>query len=123
VDLTLVCDPTWSTALTTSPNPTVPGGVIALSVDAPATSSLAWLIVGINELLVPIKGGHVVTVSLVPPASLIPLPLDGNGDVSLGGMIPATHALSGTTILLQSVAFGGGGTVDSISNRWSLRID
>lgn len=123
VDLTFVCDPTWTTSLTTSPNPTAPGGVIALSVDAPATSSLAWLVVGIDELLVPVKGGHVITVSLGPPASLIALPLDANGDVSLGGMIPATHALSGTTILLQTVALGGGATVDSISNRWSLQID
>jgi hypothetical protein len=31
--------------------------------------------------------------------------------------------LSGTTILLQTDALGGGATVDSISNRWSLQID
>jgi pimeloyl-ACP methyl ester carboxylesterase len=121
IDAIVVTDPTWNTDLTTSPDPVTVGGALSVDIDAPPPSSLALLFVGFDEALGTIAGGYHITLQLGPPTIYIELPLDANGDFSLAGTMPNDTALTGLTMLMQSVAISGG--VQSISNLWSLHVE
>jgi pimeloyl-ACP methyl ester carboxylesterase len=121
VDLTVVCDPTWTTSLTTTPNPATLGGSITVAFDAPDTSVLAWVVVGFTEALTVVKG-HTVAVQLDPPALLVPISLGPDGDLSFLANIPATGGLAGSSILLQALCIDGDFGIDSISNLWVLKF-
>lgn len=122
VDLQVVCDPAWTTKLTTTPNPTAPGASLMLELDAPDTSTIAWLVIGFSEGLSPIKGGHKLSVALGPPAVIVAFVLDEDGDISFPAELPNDGGLSGTSLLLQTIAVDGGFSINSISNRWTLKI-
>ncbi|HZL99847.1 MAG TPA: alpha/beta hydrolase fold domain-containing protein [Planctomycetota bacterium] len=122
IDALVVTDATWTTDLTTSPDPVAVGGALTLDVDAPPTSTAALLFIGFSETLGTIPGGFHITISLGPPTTFVMLPLDLDGNVSLTDSIPDNAYLAGLTLRLQAVGIGAGG-VDSISNLWSLHVE
>ena len=123
LDALVITDPTWSTDLTTGPNPVPVGGALTLDIDAPDTSTLALLFIGFDSALGTISGGYTITMQLGPPTIYVELPLDLNGNASLPATMPNDTALAGLTLLLQTVSVqGGGGGVDSISNLWSIHV-
>lgn len=123
LDADLILDPLWTTDVTTSPNPVPIGTVMDLDIDAPAGGSTIWLLVGTDEQLATVKGGAVITVKAVPPAFLIPLPLDVDGDFSLSFLMPNEPSYQGLTLRLQGLVVDGANDVVSVSNMWVMEID
>jgi hypothetical protein len=122
VDVQVVSVP-WTASLTSTPDPAPIGGAVALDLDAGAgTSVTGFLILSVAELLTPIKEGYAITASLLPPALLVQIPLDGFGDFHIAGMLPDDPALAGVRLPLQAVAVTPTGSIDAVSNLWGLHI-
>ncbi len=117
----LITHPLWTTKLTTSPSPALPGGALAVNLDAPAGATQAFLLVALDEALAVVKGTP-LTASLAPPLLLVSLPLDAAGNVQVAGALPNDPALSGLDLCFQSVAFSGGRAIASVSNLWRTTI-
>jgi hypothetical protein len=123
VDLTVVCQPNWTTRLTTTPNPSTVGGALTIEIDAPDTSVVTWMVIGFTEALSPVKGGNTIAIQLGPPAMLALFTLDANGDNSFPASIPNDGLLAGNSFLLQTLSVDGSFALDSISNLWVLKVD
>jgi pimeloyl-ACP methyl ester carboxylesterase len=123
VDLTVVCQPNWTTRLTTTPNPSTVGGALTIEIDAPDTSVVTWMVIGFTEALSPVKGGNTIAIQLGPPAMLVLFTLDANGDNSFPASIPNDGLLAGNSFLLQTLSVDGSFALDSISNLWVLKVD
>jgi len=123
LDALVRSDPSWTSVLTTSPEPVALGEVLSLSLDAPATSTHAWLVVSMSEQLVPI-GSVQITALPLPPALIRLLPLDGAGDLTLEETIPREPLLQGLRFPTQTVStMGLGGPFESVSNLWGLHVE
>ena len=122
IDVDLVFDPQWTSSLTSSPNPVPINSASTVLVDCPSNGQNAWLIIGLQELLLPIKG-VTLTASPIPPAILILLPLDASGDTSFPATIPNDPLFSGLRIPIQLMTLDAQNTPFSVSNLWGFKID
>jgi len=122
LDVEVVHDPRWTTSLTTTPNPVPRGDTLQLAIDAPSTSVSAWWVFSVAEALTVAKSA-VMTASPAPPAILVYLPLDGNGDVTLPLTVPNDPSLADLRLPWQTLSLNGLGAVDSVSNLWGFRIE
>ncbi|MCB9897569.1 MAG: alpha/beta fold hydrolase [Planctomycetes bacterium] len=121
LDLDVVHDPKWTTVYTSTPNPAPQGSMATVTIDGPRSSTQALWVIAVYEILTPVKG---VTMTAFPgtPAILVPLPLDGNGDITFGLNIPVDPLLEGIRVPTQAVTIGAGGVFESVSNHWALRV-
>lgn len=117
----IIHDPLWQTVLTTTPNPVVIGTPIILSIDAPAGNTNAWLVVSLTEMLTPVNN-IIMTAFPGPPAIIRFLPLDFDGNISLGQNIPNDPILLGTRFPTQTVTTDLVGNLQTVSNLWGLYI-
>ncbi len=99
IDVTLV-PVAWGAALDLLPDPAPPGGAVTLSFDGPTGASVAWLVLSTATTQLPLPSGQPL---LVAPSLLLPLGLDGAGNVSFAGTVPADPALSGLRLYLQAL--------------------
>jgi acetyl esterase/lipase len=112
----------WTAKLSTSPDPVAIGGGVTLTMDGTPGSAASFVVISGAELLTPIKGGWVITASLLPPSVLLMLPVNAAGDVVLAGALPNDPVLSGLRIVMQAVNLTASGSVDSVSNLWGLHV-
>ncbi len=113
----------WTAKFSSTPDPVAVGADVTLNLDSDAgTSVLAYLVVSLSELITPIKGGYTITASVLPPAGLLPVPLNAAGDITLIGAIPNIPALSGVRIVMQAVNLTASSHVDTVSNLWGLHV-
>lgn len=121
MDFKVAHDPTWTTVLTTSPNPVAIGSPITVDIDGPAGDPAVWLVMGVLETFVPIESIQ-MTVFPGPPSFIRYLPLDIDGDLSLGQTVPNDPALEGLRFPTQVVTTDSGGALHSVSNHWGLYV-
>ena len=76
---------------------------------------------GVLEMFVPIESIQ-MTVFPGPPSFIRLLPLDANGDLSLGQTVPNDPALKGIRFPTQVVTTDSGGALHSVSNHWGLYV-
>jgi len=117
LDADLVTDALWTGDMYTTPDPAPIGGDTDVTIDMPATSTTLFIILGVQEGLVNIKGGN--TISTVPFLVLPPVP---GPDLVLPLEIPDDPGLAGAQLFFQTVGIAEG-AVDSITNRWTLTIE
>ncbi len=122
IDVDLVFDPQWTSSLTSAPNPVPINSSSTVQIDCPSDGQNAWLIIALQELLLPIKG-VTLTASPIPPAILILLPLDASGDTSFPATIPNDPLFSGIRIPIQLMTLDAQNTPFSVSNLWGFKID
>lgn len=122
LDVRVVHDPAWTTTLVTSPAPAPLGGTVDFSIDGPETSAGAFLVVSAQEFYTPVES-LVMTAFPLPPCVILPLGLDGSGDVVFQVGVPGDPILSGLRLPSQVVTVGGGGALESVSNLWGLRFE
>ena len=122
LDAKVVSNAAWTAVLTMDPNPVPIGQATTLALDAPAGSTTAWWILGIEEILLQTKG-VLIGVSPAPPAILLPLPLDTNGDISFAMGIPNDPGLQGIRLPTQCLALNSSGGPTAVSNLWGFRIE
>jgi acetyl esterase/lipase len=118
----LVTQPLWTTDVVGSPAIVPHGALLTLSLDAPAGLGPAFLLAALDEGLATVKGAP-LTVALAGPLLVLPLALDSAGDAQLAGSVPDDAALAGLDVCFQSVAFGAGPKIASVSNLWRTTID
>jgi polyhydroxybutyrate depolymerase len=113
----------WLAKLWTAPEDVPLGGAVTLTFDGPADNAppFLFLIVSLDEQLQTIKGGNAITAAMATGV-LLPLPLDGNADLTLNGSVGTDPALTGLRILFQGIAATPIGSIDSISNLWAMQI-
>lgn len=122
IDVDVVFDPQWTSTLVSTPNPVSIGNTSTVLIDCPGNAQNAWLIIAFQELLLPIKG-VTLTASPIPPAILLLLPLDANGDTSFPATIPNDPLFSNLRIPLQLMALDSQNTPFSVSNLWGFKIN
>jgi len=113
----------WASRLWMTPDPSTPGGAVSFGVDAPAGSRMAWTLIGTSQALTPIAGGVVLLVSPSPPALLLPVPLDVEGDVLVAATVPGNPSLAGASLLLQAVIQGADGRPSDATNVFRFDIE
>lgn len=119
LDAELHTNPAWTGSLLTTPDPVAPGATTQLDIDMPGTSPVGYLILGLTEGLVTVKGGNEITAWPFTPSLLLgPLPFD----LSLPIDVPDDPGLSGAELYFQTVGLAGP-TIDSISNMWVMHIE
>jgi len=121
LDAHVISNPAWTGTITTSPNPTSLLQLTTIDVNLPSTASTGWLIVAAIEQLYAIKG-LTLTALAVPPAFIIPLPIDGNGDIIFPTVIPNDPSLVGVRLPLQAIGLDGTGAGDSVTNLWGFEV-
>jgi len=119
-DGNLVTHALWTTDFTVTPTPIAPGGTLDVSLDAPAGARTAWLFIGLGESLATLKGVP-FTVALTP-LTLVPLPLDGAGDLHIPAALPSDPLLSSGSLFFQTAVTGPGSAIQSVSNLWRIDI-
>lgn len=119
--LSLVTDPAYISRLSSAPEPAVIGQNVTVAIDAPHGVPTAWLILGVQRALVPAKGSTLL-VQVGPPAQVLLLGLDGNGDVVLTGPLPNSPLLSGVEVVFQA-ALSSGSQLHSLTNLWVMDIE
>lgn len=118
----VIHDPDWSATLISDPNPASLGGSTLVQIDGPVGSTTAWVIVAAAESLIGVKGVKIAALP-IPPAVLLPVPLDASGDVSFSANIPNDPGLSGLRLPTQAVLVDGTNTPIAVTNLWGFRID
>ncbi|MFT7465022.1 MAG: hypothetical protein ACI9EF_003383, partial [Pseudohongiellaceae bacterium] len=122
LDVDVIYDPQWTSTLASAPNPVTIGNSSTVVVNCPSTADNAWMVIALEELLLPIQG-VTLTASPIPPAFLILLPLDASGGTSFLASIPNDPLFSGIRIPIQVMALDSLNTPFSVSNLWGFRID
>ena len=122
LDVDVVHDPLWTSVLTTTPNPVPIGNLTTLAADGPATSTVGLLIFAVQEQLLNVGGGVILTAWPLAPALRLFVPLDINGDFSIPTVIPNDPGLIGLRIPTQLVTLDAG-TVQSVSNLWGMSFE
>jgi|GEM_PF-1105474 len=112
----------WTASFTTTPNPVAIGNTTRVEVDASASATGAWLIVALDEALLSVKGVHIAVVP-VPPALVLFVPLDAQGDVSFPADIPGDPLLQGLRLPTQAILTNGSASPDAVTNLWGFRFD
>jgi len=112
----------WSARLWITPDPTTPGGPLTLRIASSAGAKLAWVILGTEANLMTLPGPLQVMVPPVPPALLIPIPLDGAGSAEIGATLPDVPGLSGLALMLQAVIQREGPLLGDVSNAFRFDI-
>ena len=118
----VVSDPNWTGSLVTSPNPAGLQSLVSVAIDLAPSSPSGWLIIATDEALYPAKG-VLLTALVTPPAIVVPLTLDGNGDAQFDTVIPNDAALLGLRLPTQAVGLDAAGLGESVTNLWGLRIE
>ena len=121
LDVYVISNAAWTGTIKTSPNPTSLLQLTTIDVNLPSTASTGWLIVAAFEQLYTIKG-LTLTALAVPPAFIIPLPIDANGDIVFTTIIPNDPSLIGIRLPLQAVGLNGASAGDSVTNLWGFKI-
>ncbi|MFT7461791.1 MAG: poly(3-hydroxybutyrate) depolymerase [Pseudohongiellaceae bacterium] len=121
LDVNVISNSAWTGVITSSPNPTGLNQVTTIDVDLPATSASGWLIVAAVEQLYGAKG-LTVTALAAPPAFIVPLFLDANGDTSFNTTIPNTPSLVGVRLPLQVIGLDEVGIGVSVTNLWGFSV-
>lgn len=122
IDVDVITNSKWVGELVSSPNPTALGQLTNIDINMRSTSTTAYMIVAIEEALYGAKG-LTLTALAVPPALVIFVPLDVDGDANFDALIPNDPALSGLRFPCQVVGLDAGNNGDSASNLWGLYID
>ena len=122
LDVNVISNAAWTGTIKTSPNPTSQLQLTTIDVNLPSTASTGWLIVAAFEQLYAIKG-LTLTALAVPPAFIIPLPIDANGDIIFTTIIPNDPSLVGVRLPLQAIGLDGVGAGDSVTNLWGFKIE
>ena len=122
VAVDLVTNADYIADLSSSPEPAQLGEPIMLNIDAPASATSVYLLIGVNQAVTSFKGNHKLLVKLEPATQIVGLPLGPGGQLSLQASIPDEPQLSGVEILLQGI-MASGSSVDSMSNLWVMDID
>ncbi len=120
VDLVTQAD--YVADLSSAPEPAPIGAPVTVSIDAPDTAGMVFLVLGFDQALSTFKGSHKLLVELGGATMVLGLGLGPGGQLDLQGEIPNDPQLSGIEVLLQGV-MAAGSSVDSISNLWRLDID
>jgi predicted esterase len=122
LDVDVVHDPLWTSVLTTTPNPVPIGNLTTLAADGPATSTVGLLVFAVQEQLLNVGGGVILTAWPLAPALRLFVPLDINGDFSIPTVIPNDPGLIGLRIPTQLVTLDAG-TIQSVSNLWGMSFE
>ena len=122
-DGALITDPLWNASLVTTPEVGHAGDLVSLTLDAPAGSIRAWILIGAVEGLTRLPGGSVLTIADVPSTQFLSVALDPSGDAQLDVRLPVHEGLKGQRLLLQAVAQAPDRSVAGVSNRWTLSIE
>ncbi len=122
LDADVISEP-WTAKLSTTPNPVPIGDAMQLDLDTDLATDFVFLNIGFEELLVPIKDGNKMVASPLPPAILLSLPVDANGDLTFPAAIPNDMAFQGLSLFLQAVAIVPGGGIGQVSNMWVMDIE
>lgn len=116
----------WLGDLSSSPEPALIGNPAQLRLDMPdGPDPAALLVLSLDERLIHIKGGHVITADALAPAlqALLSLALPPTGNVILAADLPNDPVLHGVRVVMQAVSFTAGGQVGNITNLWALHIE
>lgn len=114
----------WDGALRTDPKTVLLGNSVTVDIDLRFGTTFGFLVLGLNEQLIPFAGGHKITASPLPPGTFLSFGLNAQGDIVLSGTIPNNANLSGLEILLQMIGWSpSGGSNGSLSNMWRMSID
>lgn len=122
LDAWVIHDEDWSGVLTTDPNPAPIGSTTEVALDGPAGANGAWTIVSAAEALIMVKGVLIAALP-VPPAVVVFLPLDGQGDLTFTADIPNDGLLVGLRLPTQAIFVGSGGTPLAVSNLWGFAFE
>ncbi|MCB9899011.1 MAG: alpha/beta hydrolase fold domain-containing protein [Planctomycetes bacterium] len=112
----LVVDAAWRAELDTQPEPAGVGAAATLTLDGPPGASLALLVVSLVEAPFALPGGSFLLASPVPPAKLVVLPLDSEGDLLLPLVLADEPGLPGTTLRLQALVLDARAQLVALSN-------
>jgi pimeloyl-ACP methyl ester carboxylesterase len=115
-------DADWTASFTTSPNPVTIGSSTQVDIDGPSSATGAWIIVSITEMLTPVKG-VTVTALPIPPALIVFVPLDAQGDSSFSAAIPNDPLLQGYRLPTQAVLTSPPASPEAVTNLWGFRIE
>lgn len=118
--VSLVTSPDYTSNLSSTPEPALIGQPVTLEIDAPHGQPTAWLLLGIQRALVPVKSTTLL-VQVGPPTQILLLGLDGAGDAALSGPVPNEPLLSGLEVVFQA-AIANGPVIQSLTNLWVMDI-
>jgi predicted esterase len=121
-DARVIHEPSWTSVLTTSPNPVNIGAPISFDIDGPAGDPISYIVVSLTELLTPVST-ITMTAFPGPPAIVRLVPLDLDGDITFGQVVPNDPLLLGVRLACQAVTTDGLGGLLSVSNHWGLYVN
>jgi pimeloyl-ACP methyl ester carboxylesterase len=116
--------PPWNSSLSMKPDPVGLGESFVLRVNSEAAAgSAVMLVLSPTEMLFPLQKGLYLAISPMPPAVLLPLALDANGDLELTLTMPNWSELAGARLPFQGalVTFPSG--LIQTTNPFALNVD
>jgi acetyl esterase/lipase len=122
LDVNVVSNPDWTGKLFSFPSPTTLDQITGVSVNMPAASESAWLIVAAVEQLYVVKG-VTLTALAAPPGLVLPLVLDFDGNAGFNTLVPNDPLLLGLRLPCQVVGLDNTATPNSVSNLWAFEIE
>jgi len=109
----------WTATLSFAPDPAPVGAGLVTTIDAGAGATLAYVLLGTEQALYPLRG----EVLGVPAVAAVAVPLDARGRATVGGGLPADPALAGTAVMAQVAALDARGALAAVGNLQVLAIE